>query len=139
MNTEVTTTWTGGMSFESEVQGHKIVIDADAEVGGENKGPRPKPLLLTAIAGCTGMDISALLKKMRAEVQGFKLEVIAENTDEHPKHYSAIHIKYIIIDPSPQKDKIEKAVTISQERYCGVSYMLSKAAKVTWEIEYRLP
>lgn len=137
MSAEVLTKWTGDMSFESLVDGHKIIMDASDSVGGKNKGPRPKPLLLSAIAGCSGMDIASLLKKMRAEVKGFEMQVTAETSTEHPKYFTKIHIRYIILDPTPQKDKIEKAVTLSQERYCAVSYMLGKASKLTYEIEYR--
>jgi len=132
----VETKWIGGMAFETSVNGHDFIMDAASEFGGNNTGPRPKPLLLSALAGCTGMDIASLLNKMRANVKEFKLIVSAEQNEEHPKYYKKIHLIYRFFDDNPQKDKIKKAVELSQEKYCGVSFMLAKAAELTWSIEY---
>lgn len=136
MTETVETKWIGGMAFETAVNGHHFIMDAAEEFGGNNAGPRPKPLLLSAIAGCTGMDIASLLSKMRADVKNFKLIVSAEQNEEHPKYYQKIHLTYQFFDDKPQKDKIEKAVQLSQDRYCGVSFMLGKTAELTWSIEY---
>lgn len=134
MEHEVITTSIGGIAFKSVVDQHEITLDAHAEFGGTDKGPTPKPLLLTSLSGCTGMDVVSLLKKMRVDVDGFEIKVTGTLTDEHPKHYSHIHLKYIFTGTSLDKAKIEKAVNLSQERYCGVSYMLSKAAKLDYEV-----
>ncbi|HRX67106.1 MAG TPA: OsmC family protein, partial [Tenuifilaceae bacterium] len=72
--------WQGDMKFETELDGHKLIIDAAPEVGGTDKGPRPKPLMLVALAGCTGMDVVSILKKMRVELEGLKVWVEAEQT-----------------------------------------------------------
>lgn len=133
---EITTKWTGDMGFRSKVNGHDIQMDAYAEFGGQDQGPRPKPLLLATLSGCTGMDIASLLKKMRVEIDDFTINVSASLTDEHPKHYNKIHLKYMFTGTDLQKEKIEKTVKLSQERYCGISYMLSKSAKVTYDIAY---
>lgn len=122
------------MSFEADVQGFKINVDASPEVGGQNKGPRPKPLLLVALAGCTAMDVVSILKKMRVDFDDFDVEVSGEQTDEHPKFYHSIHVRYIFKGKELPMDKLEKAVNLSQERYCGVSAMLAKAATITKEI-----
>ncbi len=124
------------MAFASEVNGHRIILDATEEVGGKDQGPRPKPLLLASLAGCTGMDVASLLKKMRAEVAGFSMLITAEVNEEHPKYYRKIHLTYRFYDDNPDKAKIEKAVKLSQDRYCGVSYMLRQAAELVWRIEY---
>lgn len=131
---QITCNWQEGMAFESLVEGHTITIDADAEFGGQDKGPRPKPLLLLALAGCTGMDVVALLKKMRVNYEKFRLEVTGDLTDEHPKYYKTIHIKYFFKGNDLPMDKLEKAINLSQDRYCSVSYMLKQASEVTFEI-----
>lgn len=94
MKTKLSVNWLDGMAFESEVNGHKIVIDADEAVGGKDRGPRPKPLMLLALAGCTGMDVVSILKKMRVELDNFSVEVEANNTEEHPKHYDEMKVIY---------------------------------------------
>ena len=66
---EINTRWIDNMAFETEINGHKLIIDADHEVGGENLGPRPKPFMLAALGGCTAMDVISILKKMRVEVK----------------------------------------------------------------------
>ncbi|MCF8302603.1 MAG: OsmC family protein [Bacteroidales bacterium] len=135
MSTKVDVTWKEEMSFEAEVNNHKLTIDADEKVGGKDKGPRPKPLSLASLGGCTGMDVISILKKMRVEVDSFRISVDAEQNDEHPKHYNKIHITYSFKGKDLPFDKLEKAVNLSQERYCGVSYMLGKAAEITHEIK----
>ena len=126
--------WKGEMSFEAEVNGHKFMIDADEAVGGKDRGPRPKPLMLSALAGCTAMDVISILKKMRVTPDEFSVDVEANNTEEHPKYYDAFIIYYKFKGKDLPKDKIEKAVNLSQDRYCGVSFMLSKAADLKHEI-----
>lgn len=130
-------TWKEGMAFETEVSGHKILLDADESVGGDDKGPRPKPLMLASLAGCTGMDVISILKKMQQPYTYFNIDVEADLTEEHPKQYSAIKIIYEFkkSDDLDEK-KVEKAVNLSQERYCGVSALLKKAIDVDYEIRY---
>ena len=126
--------WTEDMAFDAEVQGFNIKIDADPAVGGKNRGPKPKPFLLVAAGGCTGMDVVSILKKMRVEFDQFNVEVTGELTDEHPKYYHTIHMKYFFKGKDLPMEKLEKAVTLSQDKYCGVSAMLVKAATITHEI-----
>lgn len=134
MKQKIVNTWKDKMAFEAEVNGFKITIDADPAVGGENRGPRPKPLLLVSLAGCTSMDVISILRKMRVEPEDFRVEAEAEMTEEHPKYYNNIHLKYFFRGKDLPMDKIEKAVNLSQDRYCGVSAMLNKAANITHEI-----
>ena len=86
----VSTQWLGNMAFESEINGHKLIIDADPSVGGEDRGPRPKLLMLSALGGCTAMDIVAILKKMRVDIEGLNVIVEGDLTEEHPRHFSKI-------------------------------------------------
>lgn len=136
MTNTVEINWTGKMSFESVGKEGNLLLDADEKVGGQGKGLRPKALMLTALGGCTAMDIASLLKKMRAEVSDFKIEVQAEMTEEHPKFYNKTHLIYKFYGSDFKKDKIEKAVNLSKERYCGVMEMFRKFAAVTTEIKY---
>ncbi|MFN4971591.1 MAG: OsmC family protein [Bacteroidota bacterium] len=134
---EVKTTLLEGMSFNSVVDySHHIVTDARVEHGGQDKGPTPKPLLLTSLAGCTGMDVVSLLHKMHVSFSDFSLDVKAVLGKEHPKMYEEIHIIYRIKISDNEHDKMQKAVTLSQDKYCGVSAMLKKVCPVTWEIQY---
>lgn len=131
----VKTDWLGNMKFDSLVSEHHVIIDALPEVGGEDAGPRPKELMLTALAGCTGMDVVSILKKMKVELSSFEVIVEAEMTEEHPKHYTSFHIIYQFSGIDLQLEKLQKAVDLSQERYCGVSYMYKQFATLTHEIK----
>ncbi|MDK2978954.1 MAG: putative redox protein [Bacteroidales bacterium] len=135
MKTSLNLNWKKGMAFETELNGHKIVIDADEAVGGNDLGPRPKPLMLLALAGCTGMDVVSILKKMRVELDDFNVEVVANVTDEHPKHYDEMKVIYKFWGKDLPEDKINKAVNLSQERYCGVSFVYRKYIKMSIEIQ----
>lgn len=135
MKEELVAQWDSGMSFRTAIQDHEIIIDSHPKFGGEGKGPRPKPLLLFSLAGCTGMDVVSLLKKMRIEFEDFKITVAAEQTEEHPKYYRKIHLTYILKGDKIDKAKVEKAVNLSQEKYCGVSFMLKKIAEITYDIK----
>lgn len=134
MTEKVQLDWRDGMAFEAEVNGHKILVDTVESVGGRNLGPRPKPLLLASLAGCTAMDVISILEKMRVKVDAFHIEVVAEQTEEHPKVYSQIKILYKFKGKDLPMDKLQKAVNLSQERYCGVSAMLRKASELSFEI-----
>ena len=127
--------WKGEMSFEAEVNGHKFMIDADERVGGKDRGPRPKPLMLAALAGCTGMDVISILKKMRVELDDFDVDVEGELGEEHPVSYTNMKIVYTFKGKDLPKDKIEKAVNLSQDRYCGVSDFYKKVIPISHEIK----
>ncbi|MBK5210320.1 MAG: OsmC family protein [Flavobacteriaceae bacterium] len=136
MINKIEVSWKGEMLFESVAPEGSVMIDAAEESGGQGKGLRPKAMMLTSLAGCTAMDVASLLKKMRAEVEDFKIEVEANLTDEHPKFYDKVKVTYRFYDKDFQKDKIEKAVNLSVERYCGVIHMFRQFAEVTTEIQY---
>ena len=107
----VNTKWLSKMAFETEINGHKIVIDAVPEVGGENRGPRPKPFMLAALGGCTGMDVISILNKMRVEVDSFNVRVEGDLTDEFPKHFYKMHVIYEFTGKDLPMDKLEKALS----------------------------
>ena len=134
MKSEVSIKWQGEMSFESEIDGHKITLDASPEVGGKDKGPRPKPFVLLALAGCTGMDVVSMLKKMRVEYEGLEIKVEGELAEDHPKTFTSMKVVFEFKGKNLPMDKIEKAVALSDEKYCGVSALYKKAIPLTTEI-----
>lgn len=136
MNKEIVTTkWLSNMAFEADVNGHKILLDAGSSLGGENRGPRPKPLMLASLGGCTAMDVISILKKMRVDVNEFNVKVEGELTEEHPKHFIKIHVVYEFTGKDLPMDKLKKAVELSEERYCGVTAVYKKALVMTSEIK----
>mgnify|MGYP001185103710 CR=1 FL=1 len=130
--------WKGEMTFLATTStGHQIVLDASSDSGGRSLGPSPKELLLVSLSGCTGMDVVSILRKMKVEGYTFRMEVIPHSTEQHPKIYDKILLKYIFhFEGEPPKDKVEKAIQLSQERYCGVSAMLKESSELHFEIEY---
>jgi putative redox protein len=128
-------TWQNNMAFEATVNGHQIIMDTDIAGGGHDQGPRPKILLLAGLGGCTGMDVVSILAKMKIIPEKFWMEISAELTDEHPKVFSQIKLVYYFKGDNLPYDKLEKAVNLSKERYCGVSAMLSKTAEMHIEIK----
>ena len=133
---EIETQWMGKMQFNSLVNGHTIIMDAPERVGGEDQGPIPMPFVLTALSGCTGMDIVAILRKSNHEVKDFNMKVIGELSKHAPIEYVAIHVVYEFSGDEANKEAALVAVTVSQEKYCGVSHMLRKAIPVTWEVNF---
>jgi putative redox protein len=135
MKQTLNTQWNGNMQFDALVGDHHVIMDASPEVGGTNEGPRPKALMLASLAGCTGMDVISILKKMRIEPKTFNINIEAEVTEEHPKHYSSMHLIYEFSGDGLDEDKLRKAIELSQDRYCGVSVVYRKAMPVTYEIK----
>ena len=131
--------WTGDMAFETIVDGHNLTLDASPSVGGHKTGPRPKPLLLVSIAGCTGMDVISILRKMKIELSGFKVQVEGTLAEEHPKLFTEIHLIYEFSGENIPLEKVKHAIELSQDKYCGVSATLKKALRVTYEIRINTP
>ena len=131
---EVETQWMGKMQFNTLVNGHSIVMDAPERAGGEDNGPIPKPFVLVALSGCTGMDIVALLRKSGHQIDDMDMKVTGELSKQAPMQYVSIHVEYIFKANPSAIEAVLNAVTDSQEKYCGVSSMLKKAIPVTWEI-----
>jgi putative redox protein len=133
------TVFKSGMAFDTNINGHTIRLDTTPAGGGLNSGPSPKPLLLSALAGCTGMDIVSLLNKMHVPFDELSIETQAVLSDDHPRVYISCSLLYKIkfANPNPTyREKMEKAVQLSKEKYCGVNAMLNKAFPVSFEILY---
>ncbi|MCD6090368.1 MAG: OsmC family protein [Bacteroidales bacterium] len=132
MKETVQVKWQDEMAFEASLHENtqKIMIDAVPSVGGRNLGPRPKTLMLVSLGGCTAMDVISILKKMRVTPEYFNVEVEGELTEEHPKYFHTITVNYIFRGKDLPMDKIKKAVSLSEERYCGVTKMLRQSSKM---------
>jgi len=127
--------WKGDMAFEADINGHKVIMDANTEGGGHNLGSSPKKLLLVALSGCTGMDVVSILKKMHVEIQKCSIEVQGDVAEEHPKRYTKMHVIYKFTGKNIPMDKVEKAVKMSEDTYCGVEALFKLAIDVTSEIK----
>ena len=127
--------WAGDMAFQAEVDGHSIILDASPSNGGNKAGPRPKPLLMVSLAGCTGMDVISILKKMKVELTSFNIRAEGTLTEEHPKQFTAIHLVYEFTGENVPFDKVQRAIELSQDKYCGVSATLKKSIPITYEIK----
>ena len=123
------TTWIKAHEFEAEHEGNKIQMDGSTE-----NGHGPKALLLSALAGCSGIDVVDILTKMRMEFSDFTIEVEADQTEEHPKVFKDIHIVYKMKTAPENEDKIRKAIDLSLQKYCGVSAMLRKNSRIDYSI-----
>jgi len=135
MKHKVEAAWQDGMKFDTEVNGHHFFMDQAGE-NGDDSGPRPKPLMLAALAGCTGMDVISLMKKMRQEVEYFNVVVEGDTEEVHPNAFVKMHVIYEFRGKDLDMEKIEKSISLSEERYCGVSAVYRMAGiEMTHEVK----
>ena len=135
MSHKTTTHWKGGMLFESDNPSGKSV-SMDTVVDGQNErfGLSPKAMMLSSLAGCSGVDIVEILEKMKVLDYKLSIDVEAQLTDEHPKYYHKVHVDYHFYGQELNLKKIYKAVTLSVDRYCGVMEMFRQFSSVSTEI-----
>jgi putative redox protein len=127
--------WNGKMSFEGSVpSGLRLPMDTSIEGGGENNGFRPMELLLVGMAGCTAMDVISILQKKRQDVTGFEVRLHGDRTTEHPKVFTDINVEYIVTGINLDQVAVERAVELSEEKYCSAQAMLNKVARITHKI-----
>ena len=134
MSHQVSLEWKGKMHFESKGPGGSVLIDGVEEFGGEGKGVRPKAMMLSALAGCSGIDIVDILEKMKVVDYELKMEVEGFLTEEHPKFYDKVHVDYHFYGTDLNPKKIDKAVKLSVDKYCGVMEMFRQFSTVTTAI-----
>jgi len=133
---KVNVDWRGGLEFNNHFpSGHDLTVDSAEESGGQNKGPRPMELLLGGLAGCTGIDIVLILDKMKTELEDFEMEIEAERAQEAPKRFTKIQIKYKLKGKKLDEKKVERAIKLSEEKYCSASNSLNAEITSTYEIE----
>ncbi len=134
---KVVTHWKGNLQFESDNPSGKLVLmDTSHENGGHNSGLGPKAMMLSSLAGCSGLDVVSILKKMKVPFSDFRIDTFGELTDEHPKYYNKVSVEYHLYGDALDEEKIKKAVDLSIEKYCGVMEMFRQFAEVTTSIHY---
>ena len=132
----ISVNWIDGMLMVGKSHsGHSITMDGPPEIGGNNLGVRPMEMLLLGVAGCTMIDVVTTLKKMRQDLTNCETKLSAERADEHPKVFTNIHIQFIVKGQDLDPKKVEKAITLSAEKYCSASIMLGKTASITHDFE----
>lgn len=118
---------------------HWVPMDGPYELYGQNSGARPMELLLMALGGCTAMDVISILKKKRAPVEDFEVELEAERAPQHPKVFTKVHIKFIVYGRGIRPQDVERSIELSESVYCSATEMFRKTAEVTTSYEIREP
>jgi len=137
MTNKVSTHWKGNMQFESDnPSGKTVLMDTSPENGGHSSGLSPKAMMLSSLAGCSGLDVVSILDKMKVEVADFKMDTYGELTNEHPKYYHTVSVEYHFYGTNLDEQKITKAVNLSIDKYCGVMEMFRKFAKINTSIHF---
>ncbi len=128
-------TWKQKMAFTGQTgSGFSLPIDTSVEQGGENSGFRPMELLLVGLGGCTAMDVISILEKKRQKVTRFEVNVDGVRANEHPRVYTEITLEYVLAGESLDPAAVERAVELSESKYCSANAMLSKTAKIIRKI-----
>lgn len=139
MADKITTHWKGGLTFESDNPSGKFVtMDTNIEGQGDRYGLSPKAMMLSSLAGCSALDVISTLDKMKEEIDDFKIDVLGELTDEHPRYYNSVIVDYHFYGSELNKKKCERAVSLSVEKYCGVMEMFRQFAKIETNIIYHI-
>ncbi len=110
---------------------HWITMDGPENFGGSDAGIRPKELILLSLAGCTGSDIVVILQKKKVKLDDFEMNITAEMADEHPQVYTKINIEFVFYGKDIQEKDVERAIELSQTKYCSVTHMLNKSVEIT--------
>ena len=132
----ISVNWVDGLLMVGKSDsGHTITMDGPTESGGENLGVRPMEMLLLGVAGCTMIDVVTTLKKMRQDLSHLETKINAERATDHPKVFTDIHIQFILKGQNLDEKKVDKAITLSAEKYCSASIMLGETASITHDFE----
>lgn len=136
MSHKITTNWKGNMLFDSDnPSGHHVLMDTDVE-GKAREGLSPKALMLSSLAGCSGLDVVSILDKMKINTYDLKMEVEGLLTDEHPKYYHTVILDYHFTGQDLNEEKINRAVQLSIDKYCGVMEMFRRFAEVKTNVHF---
>ena len=132
----ISVNWVDGLLMVGKSDsGHTITMDGPPESGGENLGVRPMEMLLLGVAGCTMIDVVTTLKKMRQDLSHLETKINAERATDHPKVFTDIHIQFVVKGKDLDQKKVDKAITLSAEKYCSASIMLGETATITHDFE----
>jgi putative redox protein len=127
-----------GITFAGKANSnHWVMMDGSPNFGGSDAASSPMELVLIALGGCTGGDVASILEKKRVRLDGFEMNISADRSQEFPKVFSKIHIEYIFYGDNIKREDVERAIELSQEKYCSVSHMLKKSAEVTYSYQVK--
>ena len=130
--------WIEDVAFMGESEtGHAVVMDGAPENGGRNIGMRPMEMLLIGMGGCTSFDVVTILKKSRQEVTDCVAEITAERAADVPKVFTKIHVHFVVNGRDLNDKQVQRAVSLSAEKYCSASIMLSKSVVITHDYEIK--
>lgn len=125
---KATVDWTGNASFKATSgTGHTVQLDGPPDHGGQDRGPRPMEMLLMGVGGCSSFDVMSILKKSRQDVTACHAELEAERADAVPSVFTRIHLHFVVTGHNLKEKQVERAVSLSAEKYCSASIMLGKA------------
>ena len=133
---ETTTKWVKEIAFDGIAGEHIVRLDTTVNGGGSDSGMSPKQMLLCSLSACSGMDVISVLNKMKVSYTSLEIIATAEQTDDHPKVFKEIFIKYKTDAPVSDADKMIRAVELSQDKYCGIAAMLRKHCAIHHTIEH---
>ncbi len=129
--------WQKNLKFNAQGDsGHNIAMDASESAGGDDSAARPMEMLLAGLGGCTSVDVVLILNKMKAEIEDFNIDIEAEREDEHPKRFKKIHLNYYIKGKNLDERRVEKAINLSETKYCSASASLNAEITSSFEIEH---
>lgn len=134
---EMKVKWNDNLKFEGTGDsGHKISMDASESAGGDDSAARPLEMLLAGLGGCTGIDVVLILKKMKAEILDFDIDIEAKRSEDHPKRFEEIHLNYFIKGKNLDEKKVKKAIDLSENKYCSASASLNAEITSSFKIEH---
>src|SRR3984957_3049663 len=135
MSTTAKVSWVDGALFVAEGgSGHTLTMDGAPDIGGRNLASRPMEVVLMGMGGCTAIDVVAMLKKQRQDIEGVEVSLVAERADDHPKVFTSVKLVYTVRGRKLNKALIERAVSLSDEKYCSATAMIKKSANVSHEV-----
>lgn len=133
---KVSITWAGDVTFDGRTDsGHSVRMDGPPEAGGHNRGPRPMETVLLGMGACTAFDVVHILRKARQDISDCVAHVEAERAPVEPKVFTRIHVHFVITGRAVNPQHVERAITLSAEKYCSASIMLGKTAAITHDYE----
>lgn len=130
--------WTEHMTFIAETgSGHMVTMDGPPDAGGRNLAPRPMEMMLAGAGGCTAFDVVMILKRGRHPVTGCEVVLKAERADTDPKVFTKLHLNFVVTGNGLKPEAVERAVTLSKDKYCSATAMLGATAEITWDLDLR--
>ena len=135
MSTTAKISWVEGALFVAEAgSGHTFTMDGAPDVGGRNLASRPMEVVLMGMGGCTAIDVVSMLRKQRQDIEGVEVSLVAERAEEHPKVFTSVKLVYTVRGRKLNRSLIERAVNLSDEKYCSATAMVRGSAQITHEI-----